>query len=37
LPDAPAPASAPLEKGYYPDAKSIATAVRKTVEVRNGV
>ncbi len=34
LPDAPAPASAPLEKAYYPGADQIAAAVMKTMEVR---
>jgi len=31
LPDAPAPMSAPLEKAYYPDARSIAAAAKALV------
>ena len=35
LPDAPAPASAPLERAYYPDADVIASAARKTMGARS--
>jgi pyruvate/2-oxoglutarate/acetoin dehydrogenase E1 component len=32
LPDAPAPASSVLEKAYYPDAKSIVSAVKQVLQ-----
>jgi len=34
LPDSPAPASRTLEKAYYPDAQSIADAVREVMEYK---
>lgn len=37
LPDIPAPASGPLEKAYYPDAKSIISAVKKAMEGDCGI
>ncbi|MFC2149306.1 alpha-ketoacid dehydrogenase subunit beta, partial [Candidatus Auribacterota bacterium] len=37
LPDAPAPASVSLEKGYYPDEKNIVDAVKKTINYNPGV
>ncbi|MBS7632036.1 alpha-ketoacid dehydrogenase subunit beta [Candidatus Bathyarchaeota archaeon] len=35
LPNAPAPASSALEKVYYPNAGSIVSAIKKTLEKRN--
>jgi pyruvate dehydrogenase E1 component beta subunit len=39
LPDAPAPASAPLEKAYYPDEKTVIAAIKKMMkkDVRNAL